>query len=88
MSGLERSAKVSRRCRSQITDPLVNADSVSLQGKQQGVHGQACGNILLPVSAVSKNKRDVVVVGGVADAKLDLQLCPMHQRPVKTGHWV
>ena len=49
------------------------------------VHCQTCCNVVLPVSAVSKNKREVVAVVGVAVAKLHLQLCPMHQRPMKTG---
>ena len=40
------------------------------------------------VSAVSKNKREVVAVVGVAVAKLHPQLCPMHQQPVKTGRRV
>ena len=71
--------------RSQIAGPLVNAESISLRGILPGVHGQTRYNVVRPVSAVSKNKREVVAVVGVAVAKLHLQLCPMHQRPMKTG---
>ena len=35
-----------------------------------------------------KNKREFVAAVAVAVAKLHLQLCPMHQRPVKTGRRV
>ena len=50
-----------------------------------GVHGQTCCNVVLPVSAVSKNKREIEAVVGITVAKLHLQLCPIHQRPVKTA---
>ena len=63
----------------------MNAESVSLRGTLPGVHGQTCCNVVLPDS---KNKREVVAVVGVVVAKLHLQLCPMHQRPMKTGRRV
>ena len=66
----------------------MNTESVSLRGTLPGVHGQTCCNVVLPVSAVSKNKREVVAVVGVAVAELHLQMCPIHQRPMKTGSWV
>ena len=66
----------------------MNAESVSLRGTLPGVHGQTCCNVVLPVSAVSKNKREVVAVVGITVAKLHLQLCPMHQRPMRTGRRV
>ena len=47
-----------------------------------------CCNVVLLVSAVSKKKREIVAVIGAAIAKLHLQLCPMHQRLLKTGRRV
>ena len=66
----------------------MNAESVSLRGTLPEVHDQTCSNVVLPVSAVSKNKREVVAVVGSVIAKLHLQLCPMHQRSMKTGRRV
>ena len=66
----------------------MKAESVSLRGTLSGVHDQTCCNVVLPVSGVSKNKREVVAVVAVAVAKLHLQPCPIHQRPVKTGRRV
>ena len=40
----------------------MNAERVSLRGTLQGVQGQTCCYVVLPVSAVSKNKREVVAV--------------------------
>ena len=57
----------------------MNAESVSLRGTLPGVHGQMYCTVVLPVSAVSKNKREVVAVVGVVVTQLHLQLCPMHQ---------
>ena len=52
----------------------MNAESVSLLGTLPAVRGQTCCNVVLTVSAVSKNKREVVAIVGVVVAKLHLLL--------------